>query len=391
MAEWSTAFVNDLPDSSFLYVAPGGKQDADGKTTPRSLRFFPYKDSSGAVDLAHLRNALARIPQSSLSPALKTQLTTKAQRILSAQGGGRSSDEFRARSLGYELRDEGSEMPTLVGHVAVFNEWAEINSMIEGRFLERIDPGAFTKTIKESRDQMRVLFQHGQDPVIGEKPLGPIRSLEADAKALHYEVPLLDTSYNRDLVAMLAAEPPVLGSSFRFKVVRDSFDRKPIRSDYNPRRLPERTITELRMQEFGPVTFPAYAGAKAGLRSITDRMLLGPVIRMDSEDLSLLAQMIVLGQEYIEEQDDPGDAANIPVMQDVLKTLQSLTSYEVSEPDETEDEEASSAGRHAPPADAAPKGTSEGTPRSDWQYVPSLDVLRIAYEARERDAWIRTT
>src|SRR5215471_15016104 len=145
MAEWSTAFVNDLPDSSFLYVAPGGKKDADGKTTPRSLRFFPYKDSSGSVDLPHLRNALARIPQSSLSPALKTQLTTKAQRILSAQGGGRSSDEFRARSLGYELRDEGSEMPTLVGHVAVFNEWAEINSVVEGRFLERIDPGAFTK------------------------------------------------------------------------------------------------------------------------------------------------------------------------------------------------------------------------------------------------------
>jgi HK97 family phage prohead protease len=300
--------------------------------------------------------------------------------------------EFRARPLGYELRDDGEEMPTLVGHVAVFNEWAEISSVVEGRFLERIDPGAFTKTIKESRDQMRVLFQHGQDPQIGEKPLGPIRSLEADGNALHYEVPLLDTSYNRDLVAMLAADPPVLGSSFRFKVVRDSLERRPVRSDYNPRRLPERTIQELRMQEFGPVTFPAYAGAKAGLRSITDRMLLGPAVRMDTEDLSLLAQMIVLGQAYIEEQDDPGDAANIPAMEDVLKTLQALTAYEVTEPDEAEDDEAASAaGRHAPLLDAAQTGTSSGTPRPHtWQFVPSLDALHVADEARE-DAWSRTT
>jgi HK97 family phage prohead protease len=300
--------------------------------------------------------------------------------------------EFRARPLGYELRDEGEEMPTLVGHVAVFNEWAEINSVIEGRFLERIDPGAFTKTIRESRDQMRVLFQHGQDPVIGEKPLGPIRMLEADSKALHYEVPLLDTSYNRDLVAMLAAEPPVLGSSFRFKVVRDSFERKPVRSDFNPKRLPERTITELRMQEFGPVTFPAYAGAKAGLRSITDRMLLGPAVRMDTEDLSTLAQMIVLGQAYIEEQDEPADAANVPVMEDVLKTLQGLTSYEVTEPAEPEDEAASASGRNAPPVDAARMGTSTRTPRPrTWQHVPSLDALLIASEAKEDAGWSRTT
>src|SRR6516165_6897141 len=95
------------------------------------------------------------------------------------------------------------------------------------------------------------------------------------------------------------------------------------------------------MQEFGPVTFPAYAGAKAGLRSITDRMLLGPAVRMDTEDLSTLSQMIVLGQAYIEEQDEPDDAANIPVMEGVLKTLQGLTSYEVSEPEDEEDEDES--------------------------------------------------
>jgi HK97 family phage prohead protease len=299
--------------------------------------------------------------------------------------------EFRARPLGFELRDDGGDMPTLVGHLAVFNQWAEINSVVEGHFLERIDPGAFTKTIEESRDSMRVLFQHGKDPTIGDKPLGPIRSLEEDEEGLAYEVPLLDTSYNRDIIAMLAADPPVLGSSFRFKVMRESVDRKPTRSEYNPRRLPERTVQEVKMQEFGPVTFPAYAGAKAGLRSLTDRMLLPE--RMDNEDLSTLAQMIVLGTVYIEEQDEPGDEANIPAMESVLQTLHDLQGYELTEDegDEMEDEEASSNGRTAPPtADAAPDdaGTSTGTPRTpSWQQVASLDPLRVP---DKEASWIPT-
>lgn len=58
-AIWSTAYVNDLPDSAFLYISPGGKKDGEGKTVPRSLRHFPYKNSEGNVDLPHLRNAIA--------------------------------------------------------------------------------------------------------------------------------------------------------------------------------------------------------------------------------------------------------------------------------------------------------------------------------------------
>ena len=62
-AEWSTAFVNDLPDASFALILPGGEKDDDGKTTPRDLRKLPYKDGAGEVDIPHLRNALARISQ----------------------------------------------------------------------------------------------------------------------------------------------------------------------------------------------------------------------------------------------------------------------------------------------------------------------------------------
>lgn len=39
-AQWTTAYVNNLPDSSFLYIKPGGEKDGDGKTTPSQSALF---------------------------------------------------------------------------------------------------------------------------------------------------------------------------------------------------------------------------------------------------------------------------------------------------------------------------------------------------------------
>lgn len=83
-AKWSAKQINDLPDSAFLHVEDGGKKDDDGKTVPRSLRMFPFKGPSGEVDLPHLRNALARIPDSNLSADLKKELTAKGEKLLAA-------------------------------------------------------------------------------------------------------------------------------------------------------------------------------------------------------------------------------------------------------------------------------------------------------------------
>ncbi len=62
-AELSTRKINDLPDSVFAFILPGGKKDEEGKTIPRSLRKMPIHDA------AHVRNALARLNQASISPA----------------------------------------------------------------------------------------------------------------------------------------------------------------------------------------------------------------------------------------------------------------------------------------------------------------------------------
>ena len=58
--KFSSKERNNLPDSDFAYIEPGGKKDDEGKTVPRSLRHFPIPDA------AHVRNALARLSQSKL-------------------------------------------------------------------------------------------------------------------------------------------------------------------------------------------------------------------------------------------------------------------------------------------------------------------------------------
>lgn len=180
----------------------------------------------------------------------------------------------RAMPLGsIEVRasEDAGAPPTMFGHFAVFNEWTRIDSVWEGEFMERISPGAFAKTFTENRDAIRVTFNHGQDPELGDKVLGNITALEEDRTGAYYEVPLFPSV------------PPLLrdgldagayGASFRFRVLKEDLVDEPKITEQNPHALPERTIKEAQVMEFGPVTFPAYQAATAGVRSLTDELLL---------------------------------------------------------------------------------------------------------------------
>src|SRR3989337_366774 len=101
-AEWTAAFINDLPDSSFAYIEPGGTKDGEGKTTPRSLRHLPYKDGSGKVDAPHVRNALSRLPQTNISAAAKETARRKLMAAASA-AGVKAEEELKAE---FEKLDE---------------------------------------------------------------------------------------------------------------------------------------------------------------------------------------------------------------------------------------------------------------------------------------------
>lgn len=173
---------------------------------------------------------------------------------------------------GMELRaadapPDGS-LGVLTGRFSEFGRWYSVSSRFEGDFMERVAPGATADTIRDNRDSMRVLFDHGMDAQIGNKVLGPIGVLDERSDGPYYEVPLFDTSYNRDLLPGLKAG--VYGASMRMRVTGDTWDDEPARSDANPDGIPERTITRMKVLEFGPVTFPANPGASAGIRSGTD-------------------------------------------------------------------------------------------------------------------------
>ena len=156
-----------------------------------------------------------------------------------------------------EVRADPEGLGSLVGYAAVFNDDTLIDSW-EGKFTERIAPGAFTKTLAERASRVKVLFNHGFDPTIGDKPLGKPSRMEERGKGLWVEVPLDDTSYNRDLAASIRSGA-LDGMSFRFSVTREEWD--------DSEDLPLRTIRELKLFEFGPVTFPAYEATTAGVRA----------------------------------------------------------------------------------------------------------------------------
>lgn len=161
------------------------------------------------------------------------------------------------------------------GHFSVFNTWYQINSWWEGEYLEQVAPGSFSKTFGErgvngSGGVNKIVsnFDHGFDPTIGDKVLGPFTLLSEDKIGAAYAFELLDTSYNRDLLPAL--KRGLYGSSFRFQVIQDSWNMEPGVSDYNPNGIPERTLLEQRVFEAGPVTYPASPTASSGMRSGTD-------------------------------------------------------------------------------------------------------------------------
>lgn len=93
-AEWTAAYINDLPDSAFAVILPGGKKDDEGKTTPRSLRKLPHHNKDGGLDAAHLRNALSREPQADMSASAHQTAQAHLAGHARAEGmdGGKSAD-----------------------------------------------------------------------------------------------------------------------------------------------------------------------------------------------------------------------------------------------------------------------------------------------------------
>jgi len=180
-----------------------------------------------------------------------TDLTPPREDLYRAMPGGVTSADGR----------------TLTVRLAPADQWAEIQSQTEGHFMERFSRSAYRKTMAENLP--KILFQHGKDPVIGEKPIATTDTVGEDDISPYARGQILD---GLPELVLDGLRKGVYGASHRFNVVREDWVQVPKGGPHNPDRLPERTITEARLYELGPVTWPAYSSASVSLRSITDEM-----------------------------------------------------------------------------------------------------------------------
>jgi HK97 family phage prohead protease len=170
--------------------------------------------------------------------------------------------------------EEAGDGLTLEGYAAVFGQWTEIDSW-EGMFREQFKRGAFRKTLRERAVLMQ--YDHGRHPLIGSIPVGTYDRLTEEDAGLHV-VGRLSDNWLIEPVRDAIRDGGVTGMSIRFSVVRDEWrDNKG--KLVKPEELMEllwmpgergpleRTVTEAKLVEAGPVAWPAYEGTSVGVRA----------------------------------------------------------------------------------------------------------------------------
>lgn len=150
------------------------------------------------------------------------------------------------------------EGKTISGYAAVFyREGApETEYRLWDDLVERIMPGAFSRALAEQHDA-RALFNHDPDNLLGRVSSGTCR-LSIDGTGLAYSIDPPDTQCGRDTVTSID-RGDLSGSSFAFiprKVTWMEVDDLLIRQ-----------IEDVDLLDVGPVTYPAYEGTSAMMRS----------------------------------------------------------------------------------------------------------------------------
>jgi hypothetical protein len=267
MATLSAAARDNLPDTAFAYIEPGGKK-VNGKTVPGSKRHYPIHDE------AHIRAALSRIGQGARFASQakgKVMAAAKAKGIhhdAEAGATGRSLEslypEVRYLSDVPEIRSIGDDQPRhITGYAAAFNKL----SRRLGGFVERVMPGAFDATLRaiEAKDldvNLVCRYNHKDDMLLGTTQAGTLQ-LEADERGLHYDV--IPPNCRADVLEYVQ-RGDVRYSSFAFRCLNPGEDDTWGVTDYG---FPMRSLHRVEALDVAPVTDPAYRDTTAVARSMT--------------------------------------------------------------------------------------------------------------------------
>lgn len=168
-----------------------------------------------------------------------------------------------------ELRvDDSGDQPRITGYAAVFEQLSEPLGMLGLNFREKIAKGAFDKVLK-SKPDVRALFNHDPNHVIGRTTAGTLRLAE-DSKGLSVEIDPPDTTFARDLMVSMK-RGDISQMSFGFTVEKDTWEE-------GNKGEQTRTINVVRrLVDVSPVAFPAYTQTSVTARS------LGWALDMDGE------------------------------------------------------------------------------------------------------------
>jgi HK97 family phage prohead protease len=112
-----------------------------------------------------------------------------------------------------------------------------------------IHPGAFSKTLQERGDQIRVLWSHD-----GSEPIGKPVEMREDEKGLYVKAMISDTRRGRDALALLK-DGAVDGLSIGYDPIEVDYSAKDEDGEI-------RNLRELRLWEFSIVAFPANEAAR---------------------------------------------------------------------------------------------------------------------------------
>ncbi len=155
------------------------------------------------------------------------------------------------------VHDGADGARSISGYGAVFYDGSEGTEFELWRgAVERIMPEAFDRAIEE-KDDVRGLFNHDPSALLGRTSAGTMR-LDKDKRGLLYDIDLSDTNVAQD-VAKHIDRGDVSGSSFSFVVESEEWHEEGDVDVFE--------VRGVRLFDTGPVTYPAYTGTSAELRS----------------------------------------------------------------------------------------------------------------------------
>lgn len=157
----------------------------------------------------------------------------------------------------FKVEKRADEPPRIIGHAAVFNALSEDL----GGFREQISPGAFAEAIE--KDDVRALWNHNPDHVLG-RNLAKTLTMKEDSRGLAIEIVPPDTQLARDLmVSMERGDVSQMSFSFSVKPNGQNWGK-----DDEGRVV--RTLTNVRLYDVSPVTYPAYSQTEVAVRSLQE-------------------------------------------------------------------------------------------------------------------------